>query len=68
MLQYYGMKSYAMPSTSQHISQTSTKIGLFPSVEGAIRTSTKRLSDGSTVLFSEVSTVWFTVRFLIGTP
>ena len=54
MLQYYGMKSYAMPSTSQHISQTSTKIGLCLSVEGAIRTSTERLSDVSTVLFSEV--------------
>ena len=52
------MKSYVMPSTSQHIPQTGTKIGLCPSVEapleGAIRTGTERLSDVSTFLFSEV--------------
>ena len=27
----YGIKSYVMPRTSQHIPQTATKIGLFPS-------------------------------------
>ena len=56
--------SISLPSTSQHISQTGTKIGLCPSVEGAIRTSTERLSDVSTVWFSDVSPVQFIVRFL----
>ena len=48
--------NHVMPSTSQHIPQTGTKIGLCPSVEGAIRTSTERISDVSTasLRFSEV--------------
>ena len=50
-----------MPSTSEHLPQIGTMIGLCPSVEGAIRTSTERLSDVSTVRFSEVSTSDFAV-------